>query len=357
MEQQLAALFRGLLGQDEIGVEENFFDMGGTSLLALRLFADIERALGVSLPLSTLFRAPTIEALAALLESEHSADAQSVRTLSRGTEGAPLHLIHDDGGTTAAYDALVARLGTAARVYGIVARGEGPFPTLRTRIDDMAAHYAARIRQVQPRGPYAVGGHGMGGVLAHAVACRLQSLGQRVSLVALFDTGQPTEIAQAPRQSGVFPGLAQGIARRLRASAASASGSLTKSGVDYARVRLLRRYVDRGESPPWFLEHIPLQTIYRFALLEYAPARFDGRLVLFRSTASDGDAADAPARERTADPLFGWSSYATEGVIAIDVPGGHRSSLAEPHVEALAEHVVRELAVLSLGARARERSA
>src|SRR5262249_2269709 len=154
------------------------------------------------------------------------------RLLSSG-DGAALHLIHDVDGSTEIFEALADRLGAAVRVYGIGPRAEAAFPILHTRIEEMAAHYAAKIRQVQARGPYRVGGLGIGGVLAHAVACRLEAEGEQVALVALFDS---VDAAQRPARawsSGLFPKVERGLAERLRAGTAKLSTNLTRSGVDY----------------------------------------------------------------------------------------------------------------------------
>jgi thioesterase domain-containing protein/acyl carrier protein len=344
LQERLARIWQDVLGLDAVGVNESFFDLGGTSLLSVRLFAEIERAFGVGLPLATLFRASTIEALCDLLATEHSAEeARSLRLLSPGDCGPAIHLIHDVDGSPALYQPLANRLGPAARVYGIGPRSEGSFPVLHTRIAEMAAHYVEKIRRAQPQGPYRVGGLGAGGVIAHEVACRLQAAGEEVAMVALFDC---MDVAQRPsavsHKSGVFRKPDMSLTERLRTRTSTLSNALTRTGVDYARVKLFRHYLDRGEQPPWFLEHIPLETVYRFAVSEFRPSRFEGRLTLFRATCSSVSGADdTPCYELCRDPFLGWGSRASRGVELIEVAGGHRSMLDEPHVAALAHELLR----------------
>jgi thioesterase domain-containing protein len=127
--------------------------------------------------------------------------------------------------------------------------------------------------------------------------------------------------------------------------------------MDYARLKLLRRCLDRGERPPWYLEHIPLETIYRFAAQEYLPRTFSGRMVLYRALDFGLDTSDAPARGRCSALDFGWSARATLGTAIIDVPGGHRTMLAEPNVATLARHLTDELTLALSGDRAAKRSA
>jgi thioesterase domain-containing protein/acyl carrier protein len=333
-----------VLGLDAVGINESFFDLGGTSLLSVRLFAEIERAFGVGLPLATLFRASTIEAMCALLETEHSVEeAKSLRVLSPGNANVVFHLIHDAEGTSTLYQPLADCLGGAARVYGIGPRSEGSFPVLHTRIADMANHYVDKIRRAQPRGPYRVGGLGEGGVLAHEVACRLQAAGEHVAMVALFDC---MDVAQRPggasQKSGVFRKADLGLAKRLRDGTTKLSNALARTGVDYARVRLLRAYLDRGEALPWFLEHISFAAVYHFAVSEFRPSRFEGRVTLFRASAPElPEPTDTPLFEQCRDPFLGWGARATRGVELIDVAGGHRSMLRDPHVASLSRELLR----------------
>jgi thioesterase domain-containing protein len=112
--------------------------------------------------------------------------------------------------------------------------------------------------------------------------------------------------------------------------------------VEYARVRLLRQYLDRGEQPPWFLEHIPLETIYRFAVSEFHPSRFEGRVTLFRATGSKAsDDSDTPYFQLCRDPFLGWGARASRGVELIEVAGGHHSMLLVPHVASVARELLR----------------
>jgi thioesterase domain-containing protein/acyl carrier protein len=368
IQQKLVEIWQGVLGLDEVGINEVFFDIGGTSLLSLRLFAEVERTLGVALPLATLYRASTIEALATLLEADPTLAApDSIRLLSAGSStseepfgGATLtlHLLHDSEGKTDVYHALADQLQGAVRVYAVAPHSEGPFPLLFTRVDDMAAHAAGQIRKVQPTGPYAIGGLGVGGTLAHAVACRLQAAGEVVASVVLFDAVDASyKQARSSGESGVFRKVDRGLAERLLASTSRLSTSLTRSGMDYARLKLLRRCLDRGEEPPWYLEHIPLETVFRFAAQDYVPRRFAGRMVLYRALDASPDPSDAPARDWCAERDFGWGARATLGAAVIDVSGGHRTMLAEPNVAHLARHLKEALTLALSGDGAAKRSA
>jgi phthiocerol/phenolphthiocerol synthesis type-I polyketide synthase E len=186
---QLTRIWQEILGVDSIAPDQNYFDLGGDSSLAVQLFAQIEKTFGVKLPLATLFEAPTIEELARVLRSEGSAAGWSplVAVQSSGSRP-PFFCIHGAGGNVLIYRDLARRLGPDQPFYGLQALGlDGSCPPL-IRIEDMAALYAKEIRKIQPQGPYFLGGYCMGGTVAFEVAQQIQAQGERVALLALFDT-------------------------------------------------------------------------------------------------------------------------------------------------------------------------
>jgi thioesterase domain-containing protein/NAD(P)-dependent dehydrogenase (short-subunit alcohol dehydrogenase family)/acyl carrier protein len=332
LEQQLAEIWKEVLGLESLGITESFFDLGGTSLLSVRLFAEIERRIGVSLQLATLFQAATIQALAKLLEAKLATTPLSTLTMLVEATGEPaLFLIHDIDGQTAVYQSLASHLAPEVRVYGIAPYSKDRFSALHTRIDDMVRYYVDKLREVQPSGPYLVGGSGTGGALAFEVACRLQALGEEVALVALLDAADATLRIGFPRL--VQNGLAKLLGRPTQLG--ELARRLAQSGFNQVRVRLLDSYVSRGTTPPWFLEFIPPRVVYGYAIAGHHPSHFRGRLTLFRATSGKQD--DLPGRERYGDDQLGWNSRSTAGVDLVDVAGGHLSMLDEPHVADLAK--------------------
>ena len=186
---RLTRIWQEMLGIESIGPSENYFDLGGDSILAVQLFIRIEREFGVKLPLATLFDAPTIRELAEILQRETSATgwAPLVAIQPDGSRP-PLFCIHGADGNVFIYRNLSRHLGPDQPFYGLQARGlDGSCPPL-TRIEDMAALYIKEIRRAQPHGPYFLGGYCMGGTIAFEVAQQLQAAGERIALLALFDT-------------------------------------------------------------------------------------------------------------------------------------------------------------------------
>jgi len=186
---QLTRIWQELLGIDSIAPNQNYFDLGGDSSLAVHLFVQIERAFNVKLPLATLFDAPTIEELAQVLRSEASPSGWSPLVPIR-TSGSrpPFFCMHGAGGNVLIYRDLALRLGADQPFYGLQSHGLDGSCAPLTRVEDMAARYLKEIRRIQPHGPYFLGGYCLGGTVAYEVAQQIHAQGERVALLALFDT-------------------------------------------------------------------------------------------------------------------------------------------------------------------------
>lgn len=186
---QLTRIWQDLLGVEPVGLDQNYFDLGGDSALAVHLFAKIEEIFKVKLPLATLFEAPTIQELARILRDEAPSSRWSplVAIQSSGSRP-PFFCIHGAGGNVLIYRALSQNLGSDQPFFGLQCQGlDGSCPPL-TRIEDMAALYVKSIRSQQAHGPYLLGGYCGGGLIAFEVAQQLRSEGEEISLLALFDT-------------------------------------------------------------------------------------------------------------------------------------------------------------------------
>jgi len=186
---RLTRIWQELLGVESISPDQNYFDLGGDSPLAVHLFGRIEQEFKVKLPLATLFDAPTIAELAAILRHESATSGWSpLVAIQSGGSRPNFFCVHGAGGNVLIYRDLARRLGSEQPFYGLQSPGlDGSCPP-PTRIEDMAALYAKEIRKVQPRGPYFLGGYCMGGTVAFEVAQQIRAQGEPVALLALFDT-------------------------------------------------------------------------------------------------------------------------------------------------------------------------
>ncbi len=171
-------MWEELLGVQAIGIQQNYFDLGGNSLLAVRLFARIHKEFGVNLPLATLFEAQTVEQLAHVLDNKKdTGDWSPLVTIQPAGSKPPFFCIHGGGGNVLIYRALSQHLGTDQPFYGLESQGLDGRRPLLTKIEDMAELYVREIRRVQPHGPYFLGGYCMGGTVALEIAQRLTDNG------------------------------------------------------------------------------------------------------------------------------------------------------------------------------------
>ncbi len=366
-EGKLVALWRTLLNVTELGVEDDYFAMGGTSLLAADMFAEIVHRFGVKLPLTTILDASTVRALARHVERQAIERSGVLIELKRGGSR-NLFLIHDGDGETLLYRNLARRMPDNLSVFGIEPRRLSRVPLAHTRIEDMARFYIKEMRKQQPAGPYMLGGLCAGGVIAYEMASQLKNTGESVKLVALFDAARPRarkRVGQISKQrvrrlEAVFAGVRgeQGIVvPRLYSSIKEASvklinllawefSSRAKRLTTRARFRLLHELLMRGRPWPSSLPELSVREIYDSAEARYLPkALSDAGVLLLR--AQSGNEYDQPYREVYADDTFDWSSVAQD-ITVIDVKGGHSSMLQEPFVEslvtALTPKVIDELA-------------
>jgi acetoacetyl-CoA synthetase len=187
MVELLTAIWRRVLGQPSIGVDDNFFDLGGDSTLALRVFEEVIETCGRELSPVMIYRAPTIRALAMLLEEPGTSLISPLALLKAGTESPPVFFSHGLSGDANFFE-LARQTRTNHPIYGIWAEiprdADQPFD----RIEDMARHNVEVIKAVQPKGPYALIGYSFGGLVALEMSRCLLADGENVALLALLDT-------------------------------------------------------------------------------------------------------------------------------------------------------------------------
>ncbi len=191
MEVQLTALWQQVLGMQEIGIHDNFFDLGGHSLKAAQLFYQLELVFGKQLPLATLFQAPTIAALASVLtKASWVPPWQSLVAIQPSGTGVPLFMVPGVGGNVLVFAKLTRIFGTEQPLYGLQARGLDGKETPFTSVPEMASHYVQEVRRMHPDGPYLIGGVCTGGLIGYEMARQLAALGYRVTLF-MMDTWHP----------------------------------------------------------------------------------------------------------------------------------------------------------------------
>jgi acyl-coenzyme A synthetase/AMP-(fatty) acid ligase/thioesterase domain-containing protein/acyl carrier protein len=315
-ETDLARLWEEVLAVSPVGAEDDFFDLGGHSLSAIRLFSRIEKAYGRDIPLSGLLAARTIRSMATMLEGrEGKAGPGSWKCLVpiKVEGGRPrVFIVHGGGGNVLCFARLASRL-SGYDVYALQAMGLDRHHLPHFSVGEMSRRYEAEIREVQPTGPYRVIGYSFGGVAAFELALRLQASGDRVPFLSLLDRGTPAR-SSAPPRGNLLSELWDRGTTRLKFN---------------LRVKAGRMMLSVGLPVP-FMEKIynaSISTISR----DYEPTgTFLGNATIFQTEERRREGVE-PASEK------GWGPHVRGDVRVFPIPGTHHSLLEDPHVQKLAE--------------------
>ena len=333
-EEIVASIWKDMLALDQVSTLADFFDVGGNSLLAIRLLAQLERSFGTRLPLRLLFENTTIRDLAATLDDALGTPREwsSLVPIRPGGDRPPLFLTPSVRGEVVEYRDLVRHLDPRQPVYGLRGLGfEGGRPRCVT-IQDMASLYVAEIRRLKSTGPYLLVGYCFGGEVAIEMAHQLHQGGQRVALLALIDAAPP-----ADGRTSRTPTLRRARVRVADLLNRGVPGAAAYVGHRAARARSkLRRwlwlaaydlYIRSGRPFPTRLQDI--QVVNYRALTSYAIPVIPCQLTLFRAAVTGGPAVSVSQWQRLA--LGGLEVH------AIDSHGvAHLTIMKEPHVRPLA---------------------
>jgi amino acid adenylation domain-containing protein len=312
VEGHLLRLWTELLGVRGISWQDNFFDLGGHSLLAVRMFAEIERRLGVRLSVATLFRSPTIAQLAAVIRDQPPAAERGSGVIAlqpRGTRR-PIFWIPSVSASQNAWE------GIGSSDYVDLARHLPPdqpsysfAPAEKTEDPHRLAKYCVKLmREIQPHGPYVVAAYCMAGEVAYEMLRRLQRGEQQIEALIIFEGYSPTNRHTMSEVAGDSP---QSRARRRIANLFRTSPSATLLRIR-RRIEIMR---------------------HQNALRVYQQQPFAGKALLFRS-----------AEELGAHPLdLGWNALIQPAPEVIMVPAGHHSMLRDPIARLVAAEIMRRL--------------
>lgn len=335
-EEALAALWREVLGIEQVDIHTSFFDTGGHSLLGVRLFALIESRLGVRLPLSLLFQAPTIVQMAAALEAERGETVEEVLVpIQTAGSRPPLFAPHGVYGDNLAFNRVAKHLDPEQPLYGFQAVGLLPQIAPDVSIEAMAARYIEAMRRVQPSGPYHLVAYCFGGKIAYEMACQLEAMGERVALLVIIEGSAPPDyhrsvpiydarrvraMSQAlPTWLGGYEELGgwREVGRRILRPRNGRRGAAPRS---MARIIVDEETDDLAdivaERPPI---HYEMRTHHKALNRQYRPKPYGGRIVMIRAKA----VRMGRMLWKPFDPERGWGQLASGGVDIHYVGGNH----------------------------------
>ncbi|MGH7439635.1 MAG: amino acid adenylation domain-containing protein, partial [Polyangiaceae bacterium] len=340
-EKRLVEIWTEILGIDGVGVKDDFFELGGQSLQAVTVMSRIQEAFGVALPAQAFFEAPTIAQFARLLRKDRAASVWT-SLVPIQTEGAksPFFLVHAIGGNVFNYRLLSKHLGASQPFYGLQAQGMDGREAPHDRVEKMAEDYLREVRQVQPHGPYYVGGSSSGGVVAYEMAQQLVATGERVALLVMLDT-----VRAGPPPARIADALVASTQRRLTWRVDHHLGGLLhrspRQALEYvANVLRWRRAGPAGQVAAALradnpaLAHVIERN--RHALAAYRPRPYPGRVAMLLC-------ADEPDRAFY-DRRLAWSDLLSGGLNVRFTPGNHENMLDEPQVGPVAAALAQCLA-------------
>ncbi len=343
VERKLAAAFHDLLGVERPGLDQDFFELGGHSLLAVRLFARVHKEFGLDLELATLLTAGTVRRLAVVVREQlqlPEPGSEPVRSVAarKGQHVVPiqvdgkrpkLFLVHGAGGNVLGFRELSHYFGKDQPLYGLQARGvDGKNPP-HTSIADMARDYLAELREVQPHGPYFVGGYSGGGVIAYEMARLLRQVGEPVGLVMLIDSWCP----QLQRRGKLARAMLH-VGRLLRRGPMYPINILRQKAQRRAAARDQERARQQGGPLPQDLRGFEVQFAFENAFEQHRVGAYDGRVSLFRASEQGG------GTRYVFDEQLGWGPFVNGGLSVVECPGNHFTMCTEPNVQVLCRHMM-----------------
>jgi acetoacetyl-CoA synthetase len=319
--EKVRSIWEPVLGVEGIGEEEDFFELGGTSLQAVRVFTQIRDRLGVDLPLSVLIEAPTVAELAAVVD-DPGKHFDPLVLMRPGNDGPPLFLVHSIWGDVLEMRQVAVAISVEIPVYGLRARGlQGEEP--HGSVEEMAATYVEVIRSRQPHGPYRIAGHSFAGLLAFEIACLLDEQGEEIAWLGLIDAELSIDAHSPARRWGHRLALPYHLARAALRNPGAARTALLEQGPKLVHRGFIRFQRDEAlaEAEATWMEgasaaHQRLATHFLQVAADYRPRPYRGSMTYFLPTIR--------RFHLFPDPLPVWRRV-TAGAIEIEVVTG-------PHV-------------------------
>ncbi|MDQ6762338.1 MAG: amino acid adenylation domain-containing protein [Bacteroidota bacterium] len=339
IEKSLAKIWENLLGIEKVGVYDTFFELGGNSIQTVTMFSRVRKQFGRELPLATIFQAPDISKLASIISQKKNViNLSCLVPIQPQGDNPPLFCMHAGAGNVLFYNDLAKNLGISQPLYGLMARGLNGKEHFHTSIEEMATHYIKEIKSVQPAGPYFLAGYCLGGTIAFEMAQQLLKEGEKVELLATFNSRSSTYL-NAPSADDKIPQRKPSLKSVISAHAGNFSSLNSKEKLLYplkvikigskltthilykkTRNKILRinnritkmgfdYYLSRGRLLPKLLRNKYLLHTNGYMSRAYKPEVYPGKMIIFRSP------------QIYYDRYLGWNDHVSGGVESYDVPG------------------------------------
>jgi len=343
-EKKLAELWQQTLNADKVSIDDNFFDLGGQSLLAVQMLTGAGKLCNRILPINTIFKYSTIRELAEQLDSKTKTTEKYESLVAVKADGnkMPVYLVHGDGMNITNFTNIAAHVDKEQPIYALQPRGlDGKAETF-DKMEAIAAHYIREVLLHNPAGPYAFAGYSFGGYVAIEMKRQLEAMGKTVKFTGIFDT-DAGNLQYNKRWTSV---LHKRVLRQFPKMIFIARSLLQnpRETIDYQMTLLQKKRTQklmrRGKIQEPQLTGVAhtlnkIDKNHRIAFYNYELQPFHGILHLFK------------ARKRiyfVDDPKqLGWAAYALDGVRVHDVPGDHKTMFLPPYDRELAQQLQQAL--------------
>jgi amino acid adenylation domain-containing protein len=328
MEARLAELWAEVLKVERVGIDENFWDIGGHSLVAVQLTSEMERRLNCGIPVALLFKLPTIAQLAEELEPQPRGQSGSILAVQLKGSMPPFFCVHG----YAAYRHIARQLSPRWPFHGLGLHFGGR-RVRRTRVEDQARAHLQEIYAVQPNGPYYLAGHSIGGMIAYEIAQLLRRDGHEVAFVGLIDTIAPQQ--RAASNWKLTDGVGKCRNQLARLNAAGSLGHLAKMIKASAQWRLKAaqcygyHLTDRAlptDLLTFYVDELVFRRKYAKAQRRYRAQPYGGRVDYFRAAQGRNDVDE-------------WQVLTNQRLVIHEIPGNHLTMIENDGAAELARSI------------------
>jgi len=329
------------LGVKPIGISDDFFQLGGDSLLAIQVVNQLKTFFpDATLNSHSLLAAPTPRQLADIVTTSSSALEEYPPVLVNIQQGnkdiKPLFLMHPVGGHVYIYKDMAHALGKNQPVYGLQAQGLDGKNEPLTSVSDMAKQYISAIQTVQNEGPYYLGGSSFGGTLAYEMAQQLRMKDQKTSLIIMIDTPSPDKIPPMMGSDIEVLAYLMSVGDDASFSSSTFQAMPFEQQINY--------FLEHGKAAKQLLPdtdteqlllYLKLFKLNQMAMEEYVASRYPGKIIFFKCLERDNF--------NPTDPETGWAKLATEGFEVHTTPGNHITMNYKPNVDVIAKQLLKHL--------------
>ncbi|GAA4089441.1 amino acid adenylation domain-containing protein [Mucilaginibacter panaciglaebae] len=329
-EKIVASVWQECMGLTDISIDDNFFALGGHSLMAVQILSKLEKKLGKSFQLAILFKYPNIQSLANFIDNDKKETTYTCLVPIKPTGNkAPLYIIHGEGLNVLNFSSLAAAMDKDRPIYGLQAVGLNGVDEPLDSLPEIAKFYLSEIIRHNPTGPYLLAGYSFGGYVALEIRKQMAAMGKEVEKLIMFDTD-----AEKSEYKDWYYILPKKVKRNVPILLSFLKSSILHPIANFRNQdknplpAFLSKYFLKRETKNFYQLIKKIKDKHLYAFRNYKMEPFNGKVYLFKANICVHYVYDTE--------FLGWKKYALGGVELYDVPGDHLTMIRPPHVEVFA---------------------